>query len=79
MDLIEAIRDNMRREWLETESSPECFDFDETRMASLLNFVHGFRVGRDVRSHLLSCCRCRYLYAACRATIEPDPCKPESP
>ena len=70
--LMRMIPRVMEREWLATDPTPECFDHDEGRMKSLLDFlnipVSGYHA-ETVRRHLVDCARCRYLYARLRETL----------
>ena len=65
INLRRAIRELMRRAWLDSKPSAKCFDHDETRMDLLLQFRERRASAediKDVRSHLLECPRCRYVY-----------------
>jgi hypothetical protein len=74
--LRKAIRELMRRAWLDNEPGPNCFDRDEINMALLMDFQDRRLPARDaheVRMHLLTCSRCRYVYSITRKTSRPEP------
>jgi hypothetical protein len=63
------IAENMRREWLNVEPGPRCFDASEWNMDQLQRmFVGGSSPAenRNAREHILTCCRCRYICGVVR-------------
>lgn len=67
-DLIaKMISENLKRSWVETDPSAECFDHSEDRMAALLDFLDDEAKNDRVREHLVNCPRCRYIYVRMRA------------
>jgi hypothetical protein len=61
--LGELIHQHMQNAWLDNDPGEKCFDFDVENTARLLNFIDGAD-DEGVRSHLLECERCRYIYCA---------------
>ena len=68
-NLEQAIKDGMRRAWVEDPIGLRCFDYDEARMSLLLGFIDktiGTDEFEDVRQHLIDCQRCRFIYVVTR-------------
>ena len=66
MKLSEIVLENLMDEWIYNEPSNQCFDYNEARMASLLNFIK--RKEETARQHLIICPRCRFIYLCLRTT-----------
>ena len=67
--LWELISSQLKARWVEDEPGEKCFDRDESRMASLRSFVEKRTKStdnQDVANHLLTCPRCRFIYARVR-------------
>jgi len=59
----------VRERWAREEPGEMCFDRDDSTMARLLAFLDGTATeanAQGVRSHLLQCPRCRFVYASIR-------------
>ena len=63
--LRDVIAELLRQHWLNDEPTEDCADYDDARMASLYSFVNDKALNDEsarMRSHLVGCPRCRYIY-----------------
>lgn len=68
--LARAMRLLIFREWVDQDPSEKCFDYSEERMDLLLRFKGDSTddaEDQDIKSHLIYCARCRFIYAILRA------------
>lgn len=71
--LTGLIARHLQDRWAEEEPGDKCFDRDEQTMARLLAFLDGTARDpdrREVRTHLLQCPRCRFIFARMRAVAK---------
>ena len=70
------IAGHLQKRWAQDEPSDKCFDHDDLTMARLLAFIDGTANDpdkREVRTHLLQCPRCRFIFAKMRAVTVDNP------
>lgn len=77
--LTRLIAGYLQKRWAQDEPGEKCFDHDDSTMARLLDFIDGTVTDadrREVRTHLLQCPRCRFIYAKIREGGE-EICSPK--
>lgn len=81
MDMVtlrQCIQTNLAKEWADISPSDDCFDKNEENMGQMIDFIkyingHPFSLDQNahtiVRSHLVQCVRCRYVYGVVRGYV----------